>query len=49
MFLSAVTVYEITAKRKQARMLISLKSGPFPLKFSEIRQAHPKNNGSRIS
>ena len=42
-------MYEITAKRKQARTLISLNSGPFPLKFSEILQAHSKNNRSLAS
>jgi len=31
-----ISVYEITTKRKQAQTPISLKSGPFPLKFSEI-------------
>jgi hypothetical protein len=33
-------VYEITAKFKKARTSISLNSGPFPLKFSEILQIH---------
>jgi hypothetical protein len=32
------TMYEITVNRKQARTPISLKSGPFPLKFSENLQ-----------
>jgi hypothetical protein len=43
------SVYEITAKRKQAQTPISLKSGPFQLKFSEILQVDPKNNRSRAS
>jgi len=42
-------MYEITAKRKQAWTSISLKSGPFPLKFSEILQVHSKNNRSLTS
>ena len=42
-------VYEITALHKQALTPISLKSGPFPLKFSKILQAHPNNSRSRAS
>lgn len=42
-------VYEITTKRKQARTHISLKSGLVLFKFSEILQAHPRNNRSRVS
>jgi len=43
------SMYEITAKHKQAQTPISLKSGPFQLKFSEILQVNPKNNRSRAS
>ena len=44
------TVYKTTEKRKHARRLISIKSGlQFPLKFSEILQAHPKNKRSQTS
>jgi hypothetical protein len=44
-----LAVYEITTKRVQAQTPISLKSGPFPMKYSEILQIHPKYNRSQAS
>lgn len=43
------TVYKITVKHQQVRIPISLKSGSFLLKFSEILHAYAKTNRSRAS